>query len=862
MFRSDFEKTDVIGPVFNRSSRIDMTENKRLDSTFMVDVEPQKELLEPDVQVGPYIVKEEIGSGAMGAVYRAVHTKLKRTVALKLLSNSLNTNDRQLARFHREMEAIGRLDHPNIVRATDAGEYKNIHYLVMELIEGPDVQRLLAHVGPLDCAVSCEIARQTALGLQHIHDNQLVHRDIKPSNLLVSDAGVVKILDLGIAMLRCPEDGGLTIDGALMGTPDFMAPEQIDGSSAVDIRADLYSLGCTLYMLLSGHPPFSGPEYEPHVAKLIAQRCDRPQSLATLVPDLPTDVRRVIERLMAKDPNQRYQTPGEVAEALGPWASEKTLQKLIVSATVRNEDQSGVDPYGDQPAARRATPAARPAKSPHRIRRSVVRAGFPIVAGLLLAVAVLNGANQPRQDKSQTLQVSKRQRSNMSRPARSVDRASSTVPNSAADKIADSLNSVADNTEHIRDDARSIAESGRQHRSDTRRIADTLDELRTAFESAVRHGGMLSDPKSAGEFYHNARVHQLQGNNTLARQAYLRMFELGADFVDVHHHFHEFLILQEGRAGAQVVYRNLLTKSDHIARRYAQALLEDLQGQREQLNELLRDEPTFAPAYYALSRCASTKLLGRQSLTDQVTEKQMLSKFLQLHEEGHLLRYFLDQSEAATMIYDAQQRLAALQSIDAKVLENPVSVNATQHKRGWVLTFKIAEVAQEIFYRTKSDNDFQSTGFQDQPDPLTGEQLPVGFVQLPIGATGTTVEVQYTDVRGIQRGPFRLDFDPQTEMFRETKRRLELTKSVWARFGVGDRANRLYFAQLSAHREAISEVRYAVDSETPTTIHRFTDSKANDTSVPFVEVSPSARYAVVQLTFVDGSKSDIVRVER
>ncbi len=224
-------------------------------------------------QIGPYRIKEEIGRGAMGRVYRAEHVRLKRNVALKVIPPELTVSKKQLDRFHREMEAVGRLDHPNIVRATDAGEFGGIHYLAMELVAGDDLAKWLQRAGKFSVGCASELIRQAAMGLAHIHKASLVHRDIKPSNLLVTESGTVKILDLGIAMLRQGDgESSLTSAGALMGTPDFIAPEQIERVTGVDGRADIYSLGCTFYTLLTGQPPFCGPNLETDIAKMIAQR--------------------------------------------------------------------------------------------------------------------------------------------------------------------------------------------------------------------------------------------------------------------------------------------------------------------------------------------------------------------------------------------------------------------------------------------------------------------------------------------------------------------------------------------------------------------------------------------------------------
>jgi serine/threonine protein kinase/WD40 repeat protein len=287
-------------------------------------------------QLREYHLQEKLGEGGMGAVFKAVHQRLRRTVAIKVLPPGRMKDPQAVARFEREMQAVGRLDHPNIVRATDAGEDKGIHFLVMEFVAGEDLSRCLqCHGGRLPTGLACEYVRQAALGLQHVHENRLVHRDIKPSNLMVTSEGVVKILDLGLAQLRPRQADesapGLTSQGSLMGTMDYVAPEQLNNPSAVDIRADIYSLGCTLYHLLSGRVPFPAPTI---MQKIAAHQMAEPDSLAALRPDLPPAVVQVVQRMMAKDLSKRYPTPLAVAQALQPFAQSPAAGSLPVPLPV------------------------------------------------------------------------------------------------------------------------------------------------------------------------------------------------------------------------------------------------------------------------------------------------------------------------------------------------------------------------------------------------------------------------------------------------------------------------------------------------------------------------------------------------
>jgi serine/threonine protein kinase len=280
-------------------------------------------------RLGYYEILNQIGRGGMGDVYRARHVRLKRDVALKVLPPVRMANPQAVARFLREVEAVGRLEHPSIVKALDAGEAEGAHYLVMELIEGTDLGRLVAACGPLPLAEASELARQAAVGLQYIHEHHVVHRDIKPSNLMLTPAGQVKVLDLGLALLHGGPGEELTGTGLMLGTADYMAPEQWYDTHSVDIRADLYSLGCTLYKLLTGGPPFSGPEHDTPGKKMDAHAQVPVPPIRSRRPDLPVPFGRVLDRLLAKEPAGRFATPGEAAEALAPFAAGANLQELV-----------------------------------------------------------------------------------------------------------------------------------------------------------------------------------------------------------------------------------------------------------------------------------------------------------------------------------------------------------------------------------------------------------------------------------------------------------------------------------------------------------------------------------------------------
>lgn len=305
----------------------------------------------PPNTLGEYRLLEKIGEGAMGQVYRAVHARLGKTVAVKVLATSRLHDPQAVARFEREMKAVGALVHPHIVEGHDAGEIAGHHYLVMEYVPGLDLARLVSQRGVLPVADACKVIRQAALGLDHAHRHGLIHRDVKPSNLLLTPDGQVKLLDLGLALLRgekavdscstrgptvdasegtaiTPAASVLTSASCVMGTNDYMAPEQWHDSHSVTASADLYSLGCTLYYLLAGHAPFDGDGHTTVQAKRNAHLSATPVPLSELRTDVPAQLDAVVRRLLAKRPTERFADAAAVANALRPFTSDRDQPAL------------------------------------------------------------------------------------------------------------------------------------------------------------------------------------------------------------------------------------------------------------------------------------------------------------------------------------------------------------------------------------------------------------------------------------------------------------------------------------------------------------------------------------------------------
>jgi serine/threonine protein kinase len=284
-----------------------------------------------------YRIVRPLARGGMGQVYVARHLRLHRDVALKVILAPL-VDAASARRFEREMLAAGRLDHPNLVRATDAGESRERLFLVMDLVPGSDLARLIKDSGPLRLADACELACQIAMALQAVFKAKLVHRDIKPSNVMLTPDGIVKVLDLGLARLVEDSSDSLTEVGSLAGTLDYMAPEQALDARAVTIAADLYSLGCTLHCLLAGRPPFGDQDHCSATSKLRAHSMEPAPSITTFRPELAEhpELLRLLDRLLAKDPGDRPANPQLVAEALSPLARDHCVRALLQEDSSRS----------------------------------------------------------------------------------------------------------------------------------------------------------------------------------------------------------------------------------------------------------------------------------------------------------------------------------------------------------------------------------------------------------------------------------------------------------------------------------------------------------------------------------------------
>ncbi|MFO0809443.1 MAG: serine/threonine-protein kinase [Gemmataceae bacterium] len=333
-----------------------------------------------------YKLLEHLGRGGMGYVYLCEHVRLRRRVAIKILPPDKAADRVLFQRFEREARAAATLDHPNIVRAHDLDHHENLHFIVMDYVDGASLDEIVRRSGPLSIERACHYASQAAQGLQHAYEAGLIHRDVKPANLLLDRNGLVRLLDLGLARFFYDSEDLTRQYGSrhlnLIGTADYLAPEQATGRRPVDIRADIYGLGVTFYFLLTGRTIFN----EGSVAKRVMHHLHKiPEPVRTHRPDVPEGVSDVIARMVAKDPADRFQTPAEVVEALAPWTAspipppaDGEMPKLSLAAR-RNDTPAP----GQSLRPEFGIPLSRPVPQARRLARWALIGWIGVCFGLL-----------------------------------------------------------------------------------------------------------------------------------------------------------------------------------------------------------------------------------------------------------------------------------------------------------------------------------------------------------------------------------------------------------------------------------------------------------------------------------------------
>ncbi len=287
--------------------------------------------------LGKYKLLGHIGTGGMSSVYLAQHTKMGDRRAIKVLPKKRVDDATYLARFQLEAKAIATLNHPNIVLAYDIDNEGDVHYIVMEYVDGLDLQMLVKRDGALDCSTAAEVIGQAARGLEHAHSKGVIHRDVKPANLLIDQDNIVRLLDMGLALVNSDDEESLTVanNENVLGTADYLAPEQALNSHTVDHRADIYGLGCTLYFLLTGKPPFSDGTLAQRIAK---HQTEMPTPIRQLRPDCPGELEGICVKMIQKDPAYRYQTAKDVAEVMEKFVNAVPKGQKVTSGLGASPD--------------------------------------------------------------------------------------------------------------------------------------------------------------------------------------------------------------------------------------------------------------------------------------------------------------------------------------------------------------------------------------------------------------------------------------------------------------------------------------------------------------------------------------------
>jgi serine/threonine protein kinase/CubicO group peptidase (beta-lactamase class C family) len=324
-----------------------------------------------------YDILRELGRGGMGVVYLAKNKPMDRLEVLKVINTAMLDHPDAVERFLREIRSAAKLSHANVVTAYSVLQLGGLLAFAMEYIEGQDLASLVKSRGPLPIVHACYYVQQAAGGLQHAFEKQMVHRDIKPQNLILAREGkkhIVKVLDFGLAkvMREKSEDTGLTSEGRMMGTPDYIAPEQALDAARADIRADIYSLGCTLYYLLAGRPPFSGSSLS---AILLAHQMEEARPLNLVRPEVAEELAAVVRKMMAKTPGKRYQTPLEVVQALAPFVKQGATPKPSPEPSLGAAKAAVATPVKAESAAPAITPAKQPpavSEPPNRVARETM----------------------------------------------------------------------------------------------------------------------------------------------------------------------------------------------------------------------------------------------------------------------------------------------------------------------------------------------------------------------------------------------------------------------------------------------------------------------------------------------------------
>ncbi|MEZ5386180.1 MAG: hypothetical protein R3F13_11760 [Prosthecobacter sp.] len=410
-----------------------------------------------------------------------------------------------------------------------------------------------------------------------------------------------------------------------------------------------------------------------------------------------------------------------------------------------------------------------------------------------------------------------------------------------------------------------VKETTERVETKTDKVLAKLEDMSAVFEQASKGGAIIADPSTPAEHYHNARMFELKSDFGGARKSYNAFLASGVDFIDPYLSYTDMLKVQDGMEGAREVVAAMRKNNASTSLEVAAALLLPKEPRIAALKQLLDKAPDFAPTAYFLSREYSAEKLGEQTLSDKREEKTLLEKFRALDSAGKFQRHVMDKKQAKAWLDDADERLARLAAMPAAVLENPVTLSATQTNQGWMLSLGFADYKiKSVEYKLDGAGDFKSTGFANMTNPQTGLPMPSQTVMVASLAPGEhTLEVRYTDMADKVNGPFTLKLDTGAAALKSGKSMLDLTATSWISIQNGN----VYFTGLLTHRGILKTIRYSFNGDALDQEFPFSPPKPGEgpyevgEGLPYLKAPEGLKSVSVQLTFTDGSKSEIKKFE-
>jgi hypothetical protein len=435
-------------------------------------------------------------------------------------------------------------------------------------------------------------------------------------------------------------------------------------------------------------------------------------------------------------------------------------------------------------------------------------------------------------------------------------------------RVERKVEEVKQDTAAIREDTKAVKSDTGAIKEDTAKLVASVEEIARRFDALSGRGGLITEPRTPEEHYHNARIQELGGNFSGARKSYLEFLQANLEVLDPWLNYIAMLKVQEGKAGAVEAVQFLRDRAPvkTVSAQTAAVLLQDAPARRTALEKLAADHAEFGPLAYLVSQEYSDAKLGDVTLADQRMEREWLEKFRAANESGKFVKYILDKEEAQKWIETADQRWKKLTSESAKMLDTPVSLVAQQSGAGWGITFTLADyTAKELFFRLNGAGDFQSTGHLPNVQPQTGRPMINPYVPLPNLPPGEhAIEVRYTDRNDRTNGPYTLKFSTADQQLAQGKMMVSSTRGSWLSFRDHDGKLLLYFTTLMTFRPIIKEIRYSLDSEALDQQWTFTptDKMYEAGDKIFTSVPKDTQFACVQVTFKDGTKSAVEKYVR